>query len=133
MDKRHMGAHGSHLGKHGRHVGWEFFEKLLWAKCPMNINKSKISHYLQYVQHQFWVHFYCHNLVLLLFCSYNKILLDFCFTHIMFFFLFFYLGLELKMSLFSFWFKKSYRLGCFCVCDSDDPSYIAYLTLTYLL
>jgi hypothetical protein len=47
------------------------------------------------------------------------------------FFLFFDLGSELEMSLFSFWFRKSY--GCFCVHDSDDPSYIAYFTLTYVL
>jgi hypothetical protein len=42
----HMGVHESHMGEHGPHVGCKFFEKLPWTRCPMGINKSKISHYL---------------------------------------------------------------------------------------
>jgi hypothetical protein len=56
----------------------------------------------------------CYNLVL--FCYYNKVLLDFCLAHVVFLFVFFLfrdLNLELSMLMFSFWFKKSYRLYCF--------------------
>jgi len=58
----------------------------------------------------------CHSLVLFLFHSCNKILLGFCFAHVVFSFLFFSfhdLNLELDMFMLSFWFRKSYRLSCF--------------------
>ncbi len=47
----HMVANGSHMGEHGPHVGWKFLEKVFWAKCPMDVNKGRIPHYFQFVQH----------------------------------------------------------------------------------
>ncbi len=60
--------------------------------------------------------FSCHNFILFLFHSCNKILLDFCFAYEVFLFLFFSfcdLDLELGLLMFLSWFRKPYRLGCF--------------------
>jgi hypothetical protein len=39
------------MGQHGPQVSWKFFEKNPWTRCPMGINKSRIPHYLQSIQH----------------------------------------------------------------------------------
>jgi hypothetical protein len=45
-------------------------------------------------------------------------LLDICFVHVMFLFLFILISnfeFEIKHALFFFWFTKFYKLGCICV------------------
>jgi hypothetical protein len=61
-----MGKRGPHMGEYGAHVGWKFLEKLVRARCPTCINRGRIPHYLQYIQHEFWVHFFV--IALLCFC-----------------------------------------------------------------
>ncbi len=82
----------------------------------LGANVKVCSWYLGCFKHQFWVHCFCHNLILFLFHSYNKILLDFCFTHVVFMFLFFLfhdLDLELGLHVLLFWFRKYCKLGYF--------------------
>ncbi len=43
-----MNGHGSHVDEHRPHVNWKLF---LEARCPMGMNKSRITHYFQFVQH----------------------------------------------------------------------------------
>jgi hypothetical protein len=64
-----------HMDEHEPHVGWIFFEKLPWARCPMVMNRSIISHYLQFCSTSVLGTYFCHNLVLFLLCFYNKVLL----------------------------------------------------------
>jgi len=61
-----------------------------------------------------------HILILFLFHSSNKILIDSYLAHVflLLFFLFRDLGLKLGLPLFLSWLKKSCKLGCFCACDS---------------
>jgi hypothetical protein len=77
MDIGHKWVHMGHTWVNMDHmyVG-SFFEKLIWTRYPMDINISKIPHYLQYVQHQFWVHAFV--MIFLIFfwsCFCNKIFL----------------------------------------------------------
>jgi hypothetical protein len=82
------------MGEYGAHIGWKFFEKLLWARCPIGINKGRILHYIQSIQHEFWAHFiviallrpcfvfaikFCWILILQYLCSY------YCFSYFMFY------------------------------------------------
>jgi hypothetical protein len=60
--------------------------------------------------------FFCHSLVLFLFPSCNKILLESCFTHVVFLFLFFLfhnLNLELGLPLFLSWLGNHVNLVVF--------------------
>ncbi len=61
VDMGHTWAtHGctwAHMYEHGLHVSWKFIDKLPWIKCPININRGRIPHYLKYVQHEFWIFF----------------------------------------------------------------------------
>ncbi len=63
----------------------------------MGINRSRISHYFQFVKHQFWVHSFITTLFCSFSCYYNKVLLKFYFTHVMF--LFHDLEFEIKLTL----------------------------------
>jgi hypothetical protein len=59
--------------------------------------------------------------VCFLFCFCNKILLDFCFSHVMFFFFLFHnLNLELGMFVFLFWFRKLTYLIIFVLVITKD-------------
>ncbi len=54
------------MGEYGAHVGWKFLEKLFWVRCPIGINKGRISHYLQSI---FNMNFRYIFFVITLFCS----------------------------------------------------------------
>jgi hypothetical protein len=88
----------------------------------MDINSNNFFHYLQFVQHYFLGTFSCHNFVLLLFHSCNKILLKFCFVLVILLLLFHDLNLRLGLPLFSFWFLKSHKFGFFVpiiICEGE--------------
>jgi hypothetical protein len=82
----------------------------------MDLNKCKILDYLQFVQHQFLVHFLVTTLFYYYFVITIKSSWIIFFAHVVLFFLFFLfpnLDLEVSMPLFFFWFKKPYKLWLF--------------------
>jgi hypothetical protein len=92
----------------------------------MGINKGRIPHYFQFIQHQFWVFFLSQpcfiHISLLQYC-----LLDSYLAHVMFLFLFLLfhnLDVKLNMLVFSSWFRKFSRLGCFYVRVFTFPRFL---------
>jgi hypothetical protein len=58
-----------YMGAHGPYVGWKFLMIVFKVKCPIGINKNKISYYFYFVQHQLCVHFFIITLLCFLFVT----------------------------------------------------------------
>jgi hypothetical protein len=65
-----------------------------------------------------FVHISSHSLVLFLFLACNKILLDSCFTRVVFLFFFSWFRFGIKHAIIFILVRKSCKLGCFHACDN---------------
>jgi hypothetical protein len=115
------------MGEHGPHVNWKFLGKIPWTRCPMGINKGKMSHYLSLFNTNFG-YIFLYSPILFLLC--NKILLDLCFAHVVsFFFLVSWSKFVIWHALFFVFVRKSYNFDYLRAHDTLDISNRNYSSL----
>jgi hypothetical protein len=85
----------------------------------MNINRSRIPHYFQSIQHQFWAFFF----ITTLFYFYLNFAIKYCRILILHVLCFFsppisQFGFRIRHAFILVLIRKSCRLGCFCSCGN---------------